>query len=153
MQLPGMTIRRWMLVIVAAALDLGVIIHGPLFCAIAALTFTVGVTVLGAVAMLIRWGNEGPGKGRMLTSSIPALTGSLFDESCQSRANLTEGKHEIDGSGRDGRDGHAGSSRRRRVLSDDPSSPAAHGFDAVSAIAVATRQHHGNETVPETFGC
>jgi hypothetical protein len=51
-----------MVVIVAAALDLAVIIHGSLFWAITALTFTVGFLVLGAIAMLIRWGNEGPGK-------------------------------------------------------------------------------------------
>jgi hypothetical protein len=62
MRLPKMTTRRWMIVIVAAALDLAVIIHGPLFWGIAALTLTVGVSVLGAIAMLIRWGNEGPGK-------------------------------------------------------------------------------------------
>jgi len=57
-----MTIRRWPIFTAVAALDLAVIIRGQLFWAIAALTLTVAVLVFGTLSMLIRWGNEGPGK-------------------------------------------------------------------------------------------
>jgi len=57
-----MTTRRWLIVTAVAALDLAVIIHGQLFWAIAALTLTVGVLVFGILSILIRWGNEGPGR-------------------------------------------------------------------------------------------
>jgi hypothetical protein len=62
MRLPKMTTRRWMILLVIVALDLAVIIDGPLSWAIAVSTLTIAVAVLGAIAMLIHRGNEGPGK-------------------------------------------------------------------------------------------
>jgi len=62
MRLPRMTTRRWMIVIVATALDLAVIIHGPPAWAFSAFALAVVAPVFGAVVVLIRWGNEGPGK-------------------------------------------------------------------------------------------
>jgi len=51
-----------MIVIVATALDLAVIIHGPPAWAFSAFALAVVAPVFGAVVVLIRWGNEGPGK-------------------------------------------------------------------------------------------
>ena len=57
-----MTMRRWLIVIAAVALDLAVLLHGPSPLALFGLILTVLTVVFGGLYVLIRWGNSGPGK-------------------------------------------------------------------------------------------